>query len=59
MKKAKKEYKRLMRENGAAGACKDCRACVERCPQGIDIPEQLKKVRAVMEQGKPITEAFV
>jgi predicted aldo/keto reductase-like oxidoreductase len=23
MKKAKKEYKRLMRENGAAGVCKD------------------------------------
>jgi hypothetical protein len=27
-------------------------------PQGIDIPEQLNKVRAVIEQGKPVAEVF-
>ena len=31
-------------EDRRADACIACRACVEKCPQGIDIPTELKKI---------------
>ena len=32
-----------------ASACKDCGACVKKCPQSIDIPRELEAVAADME----------
>lgn len=32
--------------NGAAALCTKCRRCVEKCPQHIDIPVELEKVKA-------------
>lgn len=40
-----------------ASLCKDCRQCMERCPQHIVIPEKLKLVAE--ELGGPKTEAFL
>ena len=31
-------------EDRRADACIACRACVEKCPQGIDIPNELKRI---------------
>jgi hypothetical protein len=40
-----------------ASLCKECKQCVERCPQHIAIPEQLKAVSN--ELGGPKTEAIL
>jgi predicted aldo/keto reductase-like oxidoreductase len=40
-----------------AALCKECGQCVERCPQHIDIPEQLKAVYGAL--GGPKTEGMV
>ena len=34
-------------EAARAASCLDCKACIERCPQGIDIPDKLRKVAAL------------
>ena len=36
-------YKKLSEENKDASQCIECRACMDKCPQGFDIPEMLKK----------------
>ena len=33
--------------NGAAQLCIECMQCLDKCPQGIQIPDQLKKVVAI------------
>ena len=40
-----------------ASLCKDCKQCMERCPQHIVIPERLKEVEK--EIGGPKTEAIL
>lgn len=44
---AEGKYKELTGHNGAD--CVTCRACVEQCPQQIDIPEQLAKIHKYLE----------
>ena len=34
-----------------ASLCSDCRDCVPKCPQGLEIPELLKDVVALFETG--------
>jgi predicted aldo/keto reductase-like oxidoreductase len=36
-----------------ANNCVECGECVKKCPQQIDIPEQLKKAHAELTQGGP------
>jgi len=36
-------YKKLSEENKDASQCIECRACMDKCPQGFDIPEMLKR----------------
>ncbi len=36
-------YKKLSEENKDASQCIECRACMDKCPQGFDIPDMLKK----------------
>jgi hypothetical protein len=40
-----------------ASLCKECKQCIERCPQHIAIPEELKLVSN--ELGGPKTEALL
>jgi predicted aldo/keto reductase-like oxidoreductase len=41
---------RLDRENpnGNAAMCSQCGQCLKKCPQGINVPEELKKVHAAL-----------
>jgi|GEM_PF-4320412 len=39
----------LLNERSAASLCRNCGRCVKACPQHIDIPAELKKVKDEME----------
>lgn len=45
-------YSRFLDEAERASACNQCRACEEKCPQGIVISECMSEVDAVLGQGK-------
>jgi len=63
----RRSYKKLVgdpaklnkeKTNGNAAVCTDCKICVEKCPQGINIPEELEKVDLVLNQGKSLKEVY-
>jgi predicted aldo/keto reductase-like oxidoreductase len=39
---------------GAASLCTECKACIKKCPQGLDVPTELKKVHAVLGKGEKV-----
>ncbi|MBN1216188.1 MAG: aldo/keto reductase [Candidatus Lokiarchaeota archaeon] len=41
---------------GKSSLCIKCGECVEKCPQGIDIPSELEMVKSVFEEGRSIKE---
>lgn len=43
---------------GAASLCTQCGECLEKCPQQINIPEMMEKVKAIFENGQSISEVF-
>jgi len=38
----------IMKEGKGADKCTDCGACIPKCPQGIDIPAELKKAQKIL-----------
>ena len=44
----------LNNPNGNATICIGCRRCVEKCPQKIDIPKELEKVKQVLGKRKAL-----
>ena len=46
-------YARFVPEGERAGACVQCRACEEKCPQKIPISEWMPEVQSVLGEGKP------
>jgi len=46
-------YARFLEETERAGACTACKACEEKCPQQLPISDWMKKVHAVLGEGKP------
>ncbi len=43
-------YNSMVTPEERASKCTDCLECVEKCPQKINIPEELKKVRELFEK---------
>ena len=43
---------------GAANLCVKCGECLEKCPQQIEIPDELEKVVEIFENGKKVTDLF-
>lgn len=63
---ARRGYRRLARTpkkleadaaNGSDALCTQCRRCVEKCPQHIDVPAELEKVGPAFGRGRPRREA--
>jgi predicted aldo/keto reductase-like oxidoreductase/predicted transcriptional regulator YdeE len=54
----KDEDLNAMENNGAASLCTECGECLEKCPQMIDIPSELKKVHSVLGENKELSEVF-
>ncbi|MEE4195858.1 MAG: aldo/keto reductase [Anaerolineae bacterium] len=44
--------------DGNASICVQCGVCVEKCPQSINIPEELKKVDAILGKFQRISKHF-
>ena len=44
--------------NGNASLCVRCNQCVEHCPQGIAIPDELEKVHAILGKREPIDKYY-
>ena len=42
-------YQRFFAESERAHACNECGACVEQCPQRIDVPRWLATMRQVLD----------
>ena len=59
-KKLASTVERVNRDNpnGRASLCTDCRACIPKCPQSIDIPTVLKKADLVLGRRRKIAEVF-
>ncbi|MFW9923063.1 MAG: aldo/keto reductase [Candidatus Thorarchaeota archaeon] len=63
----KRKYKHLVKNsrevnyekpNGNATICTRCNECLEKCPQSIQIPDELRKVHAVLANNKDPSELF-
>ena len=48
----------LEKPNGNATFCKECNECIEKCPQEIQIPTELKKVHAILKEKVEISEHY-
>ena len=46
---SKKEYLNAVGEDHLASKCTECNVCVEKCPQNINIPVELKKIINMFE----------
>ena len=44
--------------NGNASVCVQCGQCVEKCPQQINIPEELEKVDAILGKRRRISAYY-
>ncbi len=47
-----------MKSNGNASVCVNCGKCLEKCPQHIQIPSELKKVHKVLGENKQISDLY-
>ncbi|MHA1727967.1 MAG: 4Fe-4S dicluster domain-containing protein, partial [Promethearchaeota archaeon] len=60
MAKTPEEYEKRKSEGeevqGAASLCIQCGECLEKCPQQIQIPDELQKVVLILEEKKLIKE---
>lgn len=57
MAKTKKALERKP-NHGMASLCTNCKACIPKCPQQIDIPAELEKSYQVLSKGKKIRDVF-
>ncbi len=48
----------LEKPNGRGSLCINCGKCLEKCPQHIPIPDELKKVDAILGKGKKIANYY-
>ena len=44
--------------NGNASVCDNCAKCIEKCPQHIEIPTELKKTHAILGKRKKISDYY-
>ncbi len=63
----KRDYKKManspkkldkVKSNGNASLCINCGICLAKCPQEINIPDELKKVHLFLKKGKKISDIY-
>ena len=64
---SKRDYKKMAnspkkldqeKSNGNASLCINCGICLEKCPQEINIPDELKNVHLILKKGKKISDIY-
>lgn len=64
---SKRDYKKMAnspekldkaKSNGNASLCTNCGICLEKCPQEINIPNELKNVHLILKKGKKISDIY-
>ena len=62
MAKTKEEYDQRKSTGeevmGSAALCTQCGECLDKCPQSIEIPDEIAKVKAVLVDKKPLSEVL-
>ncbi len=53
-----KRHLNKSKTNGHASLCTECGACIPKCPQGINIPLELKKTLGVLDKRKNVEDVF-
>ncbi|HUU78170.1 MAG TPA: aldo/keto reductase, partial [candidate division Zixibacteria bacterium] len=48
----------LENPNGNATLCAKCNECIEKCPQEIQIPDELEKVHAILGEKKNVSDYY-
>jgi len=56
--KRNKKHLNKSKTNGHASLCTECGVCIPKCPQGINIPVELKKTLEVLDKRKNIEDVF-
>jgi len=63
----KRDYKKMAnspkklnkaKSNGNASLCINCGICLEKCPQEINIPDELKNTHLILKKGKKISDIY-
>ena len=56
--KTQEELEKSGKVVGSANLCVKCGECLEKCPQQIEIPDELDNVRSIFEEGKKISDFY-
>lgn len=56
--KTQEELEKSGKGIGSASLCIQCGECLEKCPQQIEIPDELERVRLIFEDGKKVTDLY-
>jgi hypothetical protein len=56
--KTQEELEKSGKGIGSASLCVQCGECLEKCPQQIEIPDELGRIRLIFEEGKKVTDFY-
>jgi hypothetical protein len=56
--KTQEELEKRGKGNGSASLCVKCGECLEKCPQQIEIPDELERIKLIFEDGKKVSDFY-
>jgi hypothetical protein len=56
--KTQEELEKSGKGNGSASLCVKCGECLEKCPQQIEIPDELERIKLIFEDGKKVSDFY-
>jgi len=56
--KTQEELEKKGKGNGSASLCIKCGECLDKCPQQIEIPDEIERVKLIFEEGKKVSDFY-
>ncbi len=56
--KTKEELEKSGKGVGSASLCAKCGECLEKCPQQLEIPDELERINSIFEEGKKVSDFY-